>query len=423
MWSPALTCRTLPEPATQLQTSNLGGNLTNLVLDQQAAASVSGTVSGVSVDVVAPYGSDEINPVTIFGIDNHPIQVSDNYAPPGDYFSGLAVKAGGIVGNVVDAGAMGIESGGVSVNTLVTGLQFTFANSKAYNDLIGQTGVVYDSGSLIYNGSGSYDDAGQIVTATIGDSPYLSPTPSVTETFGTGNVVQAGDGTLTLGGDNSYSGGTILESGTVEIASATGAGTGAIEFLPNAGFETLKIDNKAFTHHVFSNSINGLGLGSVIDLPGIAFQLGDRSVVTSDGSLQLQSAHGQSQASFFLGSGSAPGTSFLTLPDQTGGTSIFAVPTKLLTDVGAAIQQSFAAPLEQIIADLTGVGSSSLSSIDILAGLGFASYTASAPRAVESAIGMHLPFAEEQQIAPFVSAIDEYVKAASSHSPLLTEKT
>ncbi len=45
---------------------------------------------------------------------------------------------------------------------------------------------------------------------------------------GSGGLTKKGNGTLTLTGDNSYSGGTVLEAGTLEAKSATAFGTGDV---------------------------------------------------------------------------------------------------------------------------------------------------------------------------------------------------
>ena len=48
---------------------------------------------------------------------------------------------------------------------------------------------------------------------------------------GSGNVIQAGSSTLTLSGGNSYTGGTTISTGTLQVGSATALGTGAVSVI------------------------------------------------------------------------------------------------------------------------------------------------------------------------------------------------
>jgi autotransporter-associated beta strand protein len=89
---------------------------------------------------------------------------------------------------------------------------------------------------------------------------------------GTGGLAKVGAGTLTLSDANSYSGGTSLDGGTLDLAALGAAGTKTITFAK--GSEILKIENAALSADTFSNSINSFGVGDVIDLPGLAFATG-----------------------------------------------------------------------------------------------------------------------------------------------------
>jgi autotransporter-associated beta strand protein len=68
-----------------------------------------------------------------------------------------------------------------------------------------------------------------------------------------GSLDKVGRGTLTLSGaGNTYSGGTKLEAGTLDVAAVGAAGTGAIGF---AGKATLKLENAALSGNVFATNI------------------------------------------------------------------------------------------------------------------------------------------------------------------------
>ncbi|MET4390893.1 autotransporter-associated beta strand protein [Bradyrhizobium sp. F1.4.3] len=84
---------------------------------------------------------------------------------------------------------------------------------------------------------------------------------------GSGSLDQAGTGTTVLSQTSSYTGGTALHAGTLELAALDAAGTGAITF--ESGAQTLKIDKAALDHGHLDNTIEGFGVGDTIDLAGI----------------------------------------------------------------------------------------------------------------------------------------------------------
>ena len=90
---------------------------------------------------------------------------------------------------------------------------------------------------------------------------------------GNGGLTKVDAGTLTLSDANSYSGGTSLDGGTLDLAALGAAGTNAITFA--TGIDTLKIEAAALSDHTFGNTINSLSFGDVIDLLGLPFGTGD----------------------------------------------------------------------------------------------------------------------------------------------------
>lgn len=78
-----------------------------------------------------------------------------------------------------------------------------------------------------------------------------------------------GDGTVKLTANDSYTGGTSLQSGTLELGSEGAAETGAITF--GAGSETLQLDYVTPGETSISQSIQGLGVdGKRIYLPNVS---------------------------------------------------------------------------------------------------------------------------------------------------------
>jgi autotransporter-associated beta strand protein len=133
---------------------------------------------------------------------------------------------------------------------------------------------------------------------------------------GSGGLTKVGAGMLTLLDTNSYSGGTSLKGGTLDLAAVGAASTGMITF--GAGSEILKIENAALSAHVFGNTINSFGGGGdVIDLTGLAFVHGahasynahtDMLTVTSGGVTDMLKLIHPSGTDFVVSGDGAAGT-------------------------------------------------------------------------------------------------------------------
>ncbi len=117
---------------------------------------------------------------------------------------------------------------------------------------------------------------------------------------------------MILSGDNTYSGGTTIAGGTLELTGQIAVGTGAIDFQGG----TLAIDNAAFSSNAFANEIFGFELGDTIELTGLgftsgahfAFQSGQVSVISGGTTDVLTFGGSHAAADFKLGqagSGSA----------------------------------------------------------------------------------------------------------------------
>lgn len=187
------------------------------------------------------------------------------------------------------------------------------------------SGITIDAGArlAIANGgslAGDVTDNG-IFASTHSDLFVFNATIS-----GSGAFDQAGTGTTVLSQTNSYSGGTTLHAGTLELAARGAAGTGAIIF--EDGAQTLKIDKAALDHGHLDNTIEGFGVGDTIDLAGIGkasqVSLSADNVLTITGgksgtvTLQLD-AHAY-----------ASGLNFQLSSDGNGGTKITAVADNLV---------------------------------------------------------------------------------------------
>jgi autotransporter-associated beta strand protein len=93
---------------------------------------------------------------------------------------------------------------------------------------------IEQAGSATFSGN-VLNNNGAVFTAASGGLATFSGTVS-----GNGSVSKTGTGTVTLSGNNSYSGGTTLTTGVLRLESATGAGTGTIT--QSDGTSTIEID-------------------------------------------------------------------------------------------------------------------------------------------------------------------------------------
>ena len=155
-----------------------------------------------------------------------------------------------------------------------------------------------------------------------------------------GSITKVGAGTLILSGDNTYTGGTTVSSGTLdlegandtsgvtigngtlEIASGGSAGTGPIVF--DSASAVLKVDS-APSPTPFANTLSDVAVGDEIDLHELTFKRGPLPTATVSGST-LTVTNGSQTETFIL---SVPGTTTFTTAEEIGGdgTLVTAVPT------------------------------------------------------------------------------------------------
>ncbi len=188
--------------------------------------------------------------------------------------------------------------------TTISGGSFNFLNNGALNPTMTLSAT---------NGSGfAYDVATPI---TLGAPTTISGSPSATIRFtgaidGAGDFIKSSSGTLTLSGDNTYTGDTMISSGTLQIGNdgATGSlGTGDV-----INDAALRFDRTGTLE--VPNSISGTG-SVTIDCP-----IGAGTIVLSgtnsfDGNVTVSSGALRITNSFALGDG----TKVITLTNGTVG--------------------------------------------------------------------------------------------------------
>jgi autotransporter-associated beta strand protein len=114
------------------------------------------------------------------------------------------------------------------------------------------------------NGSGTLDNlAGGNVSVTLGESgSYATFTGNVKNTAGVLAVVKDGAGNQTLGGNNTYTGGTTINAGTLRVGNGnTNAGTSGIAVGLGTGpvVNNSTLEFNLYGTNIFTNAISGAG--------------------------------------------------------------------------------------------------------------------------------------------------------------------
>lgn len=216
-------------------------------------------------------------------------------------------------GTTIDSGVLQIGNGGTTgsiAGDVVNNSILTFNRSDAltFAGVISGSGMVVKNGAgtLILTGTNSYSGntninagilqigsggtAGSIASTTINNNAALAFNRSDSITYsgaigGTGNLTQSGTGTLILTGTNSYTGGTTISAGTLQIGSGGTAGSITGDVLNNSAFVvnregTLTLDGVISG----TGSLTKQGSGTLI-LTGANTYSGGTTI--SGGSLQI----------------------------------------------------------------------------------------------------------------------------------------
>jgi autotransporter-associated beta strand protein len=161
-----------------------------------------------------------------------------------------------------------------------------------FSDGTGPGGAnVHHAGSIA--GAGDYVlGAGTLEVGSNNRSTTVSGL--IEEGVGAGGLVKVGTGTLKLShANNTYSFGTVLSAGTLDIAAQGASGTA-----PSIDFDTLStakqilmIDNAALANHAFGPAIASFGIGDVIDLRGLKFTAHAKATFNGTDTLTVKSGH------------------------------------------------------------------------------------------------------------------------------------
>jgi autotransporter passenger strand-loop-strand repeat protein len=245
--------------------------------------------------------------------------------------SGLRVLSGGIAyalakgtitGALVSSGGREIiESGGLANEVKVLGGAAAYVYSGAT-----------DARAVVSSGGAEAISAGGMATAlTVLAGGVLTDNGEVRiagagtldgRLLGSGSIVETTAGVLVLGGAGAgYSGRAVVESGTIELSTASALGTGAVQFVePATGSAVLQIDaaDAPAAGGTFANTIiNFNGPHEDIDLRSIAYVSGATAKVVGS---SLVLTDGGATYTFNIAGNAA--AAYPVLSDGHGGTLI-----------------------------------------------------------------------------------------------------
>ncbi|WP_245321786.1 autotransporter outer membrane beta-barrel domain-containing protein [Bradyrhizobium sp. LTSPM299] len=185
--------------------------------------------AGVSVT----FGSTLVNSATIIGgnggAGGNTTDIN-NTAPGGNGGNGGAGvtganatirNSGAITGGTGGAAGTGITNGSAGTSGVgISGSDLTITNSGSISGTSGANAITFTGGANFLNLQGGWSLTGNIA---VDGSSSLSFTQTASVALsnvitGTGGIAQIGTGTLTLSASNTYSGGTIVNAGTLQLS-------------------------------------------------------------------------------------------------------------------------------------------------------------------------------------------------------------
>ncbi|HEY3761071.1 MAG TPA: polysaccharide lyase family protein [Verrucomicrobiae bacterium] len=385
----------------------------------QSGSVGSGSAANFQVVIPSGLGLQAVVNVTATGVDLVITQVAEQITWKGDGAANLwdQVSSNWLSGSTPTAFANGDDvtfddaSTNITVNlsgivqpafvTVNSATNYTFAGNGSLSGTVTLTKT--NSGILIvlttntFNGAatigagtlqlGNGVASGTMGTALIVDNSQLLtwlPDGSVLSNAvsGTGSLIQASSGTLTLVGNNSYSGNTVISNGTLQVGNGGSVGTG------NVIDDTALVFDDATTTNVVEGAISGGGsltiLGGTVALTGNSTYSG--GTIVSNSTLLVDNTTGSgtgSGAVTVLNGGTLGGTGIIgnSVIVQNGGalspgngTGTLAINGDLIANSGSLLNFSLGASSDEatVSGNLTLNGSLNIANAG---GLGNGTYT------------------------------------------------
>jgi uncharacterized repeat protein (TIGR01451 family) len=171
-----------------------------------------------------------------------------------------------------------------------------------------------------------------------------------------------------LEANNTYSGGSTIEAGTLELSALGAAGTGAITFSANAA--TLTVDNAALASGgagvltFTGNTIKGFALGDAIDLSGATFSSAANPPTLGAGNLLQFTENGTTYKVQFDPSRTFS-TGFELASDGSGGTQVSLIPAADLSVTIVGVSTVVPGASDTYTITVTNNGPSTVSSLTL----------------------------------------------------------
>ena len=210
--------------------------------------------------------------------------------------------------------------------TVASGATLDIVNTQAAGSLAG-------AGTVTARDSSPGNTSPATLT-TGGDNATTAFTGTIQDGTSTLTLVKAGTGTFTLSAADTYTGGTTISGGTLDLAQATSAGTGAIAYMATSGTATatLALESAAqpapgmalgAAGATFGNTLaNFNAMGETLDLRGFAFS-GQIAYTTNGTTLTVTGGNGGAQTETFALTNGAQ--VYTAQSDNNGGTLVTAV--------------------------------------------------------------------------------------------------
>ncbi len=206
------------------------GNVTNnglLIFDRGDVITFAGAIGGTGAMTMSGTGTLVLTGANTYG--------GGTLISAGTLQIGTGGTTGNIVGNVTDNGTLTFDrSDAINFGNVISG---TGGVTKAGTGILVLTAANnYAGGTTVVSGTlqiGAGGTTGSIVGKVV-DNGVLSFDRSDATLFsgvisGSGSVEDLDPDSLTLTGNNSYSGGTVLNNGTLIVAASNALGTGTVE--------------------------------------------------------------------------------------------------------------------------------------------------------------------------------------------------
>jgi autotransporter-associated beta strand protein len=182
--------------------------------------------------------------------------------------------------------------------------------------LLDLAGTAHSIGSLLWGGTVTNSGTKPATLTAGSDNSSTSFSGIIQDGVSPTALNKIGTGTLTLLGHDSYSGGTIIGGGTLDLATLGVAGTGAITF---GGAATLKIEIAVLSNHNLPNAIVHFSNGDAVDLSGLTFSRHDKASYNPTTHILTVKNQGATDTLTFVNPTS---THFTLVSDGHGGTEI-----------------------------------------------------------------------------------------------------